>query len=145
MTIDDVPTLSWELFEALVAELYAREAEEVLLTSRGGDRGCDVIVLSEQCGHKLVQCKKTEKKRLQGESPMREVYAAKPFYEEKLGKHFRHLEVFTNAEQYSSEGIEAARRFGVQLRAHRDLRDLLQRHEVSLEQVLRRDANRVSF
>ena len=36
--------LSWKLFEALLAVLYERGAQRVILTPGGSDHGCDVVV-----------------------------------------------------------------------------------------------------
>ncbi|MEO7319134.1 MAG: restriction endonuclease [Chthoniobacteraceae bacterium] len=64
---DDVAGLSWELFEALVAEIYSREAREVILTLRSADHGCDGVVPGhDRAGNRLVQCKHTTARVLEG-------------------------------------------------------------------------------
>src|SRR5690606_37488462 len=57
IAFEQARALSWEHFEALIAELYAREADEVILTSRGSDRGADVVILGHRGTNVLIQCK----------------------------------------------------------------------------------------
>lgn len=142
--IEDIQSFSGEIFEALVAEIYAREENEVFLTPYSGDRGCDVVVLSKRNGNKLVQCKKTQNiRQLDGDSPIREIYASKPFYETKFNKKFKILEVYTNAKKYSRKGIHAAKNYNTILKRQRDLIEALKRYEITFEHILKRNNNRI--
>ena len=144
--IDEIQSFSGELFEALIAEIYSREADQVFLTPTSGDRGCDVVVIYEKKGSKLVQCKKTQNiGMLEGYSPINEIYASKPYYETKLDKKFEFLEVYTNAKKYSQKGRKAARNYNVQLKHHSHLTEAIGKYEITFEQLLNRNNNRTSL
>jgi len=144
--IDEIQSFSGELFEALTAEIYSRDSDQVLLTPNSGDRGCDVVVISETSGNRLVQCKKTQSiESLDGYKPVHEVYASKPFYEDKFNRKFEILEVFTNAKKYTKKGREAAKNYNVLLKQQRHLLEALSKYEITFEQLLNRNNTRISL
>ena len=55
-SVDDVRRMSWQDFEALVAEAFRRSGYHAELTQRGADGGVD-IVLTTSDGATFVQCK----------------------------------------------------------------------------------------
>ena len=77
--------LSWELFEAFVAEIYSRDAREVILTLRSVDHGCDVVVSGhDRAGYSLVQGKHTTARGFDGNVAIREVASSRAHYEHRL-------------------------------------------------------------
>ena len=56
--------------------------------------------------------------RLRGDSFVREVHSARPYYQDKLNEEFSVLAVFTNARSYSKEGKRAAKLYGMELSAY---------------------------
>ena len=94
LRVDDVAGLSWELFEVLIAEIYSREAREVILTLRSADHGCDVVVLGhDRAGNRLVQCKHTTARVFEGDVAIREIASSRAHYEHRLGERFPLLAV----------------------------------------------------
>jgi len=140
LSIDDVHSLHWNLFEAFIAELYRPDAEDVWLTPKGNDEKCDVVVFDGSTGSALVQCKKTSGvRKFDGIGAVHEIKFAKDVYQDKLGREFSNLVVFSNARDYSRQTKEAAKRHGVVLRGERDIRELQKRAKVTYEDILRRD------
>jgi hypothetical protein len=81
--------LSWELFEALIAEIFDRESDRVILTSRGRDHGTDVVAIGH--GGKenvLIQVKTTRSDKLDSEEAIREVEGSLRYFETTLGLKF---------------------------------------------------------
>ncbi len=142
----DLSAMSWSHFEALVAELAMREFDaEVWLTAESGDHGCDVIVLGGSNGNMLVQCKYLTGKGALGESAAREVFSAKPYYEEKGWGTFDHLIVCTNTNRVTRDLGSIKRRYGVELWKADTLKKLLTKHKVKQTDVLGRlHADRLS-
>ncbi len=142
--LDDALKLSWELFEALIAEIYGREANSVILTPKGRDGGADVIVreFGPESKNILVQCKKTGRSILDSEHAVREVIGAKPGY--ARGLHLPDLDgaVHTTAKTFSKRTKRAANPEGIALHGSRWIRDALNRHEVTLTQILKRNRTR---
>lgn len=95
--------LSWRLFEALIAVLYERDAERVILTPGGSDHGCDVVVLGWGADREnlLIQCKATSLNELNSEVAVREVEGARPYYESALGVSFNKRCLHTTARRVS--------------------------------------------
>ena len=135
---EDLASLQWESFEALVAELLVREyGGEVQLTKRSNDKGCDVVLRSPK-KNLLAQCKATGDKRLRGDSFVREIHGARTWYQDSLSTDFPALCVFTNARSYGRDGKKAARLYDVDLFAYDWLRKGLQRHTIDHTTLLRR-------
>jgi hypothetical protein len=133
------------LFEALIAVLYERDAERVILTPGGGDHGCDVVVLG--CGaareNILIQCKTTANSELDSGAAVREIEGARPFYENTLGVSFRQRCLHTNAVKVSKRTLQSAKICGVTVKDRAWLASELARNRVNLATVLAKDANRV--
>ena len=137
-------SLSWRLFEALIAVLYERDAERVILTPGGSDRGCDVVVLGWGAGREnvLIQCKATSLKELDSEVAVREVEGARPFYENALGVLFRQRCLHTTARRVSKRTLQFAKICGVTVNDRAWLSTELARSSITLAALLAKDASR---
>jgi len=142
LNLSEAQNLSWEHFEALIAELYGREADEVILTPRGSDRGADVVVLGYQSRNLLIQCKTTKAAKLDSEFAIREVEGARPFYKNALGVDFCERRVHSNAATFSWRTHYAATLCSVSLHGAAWLKKALKRHEVTLAQLITRNLRR---
>jgi hypothetical protein len=136
--------LSGKLFESLIAVIYKRDAERVILTPDGSDHGCDVVVLGwgAQRENLLIQCKTTSHDELDSEVAVREVEGAKPFYESALGVSFRERCLHTTARRLSKRTLQAARICGVSVHDRAWLSGELSKAKISLADVLAKDAKR---
>jgi SNF2 family DNA or RNA helicase len=142
---DEARKLSWEHFEALIAEIYERDSDEVILTPRSRDGGADVIVLDHKAGHhSLIQCKATAGDKLDSELAIREVEGARFFFEQKLNVKFAARCIHTNTTGFSRRTVKAASSCGVSLHGFSWLRERLNAHEVTLAQVIARNSRRRS-
>jgi hypothetical protein len=136
--------LSWRLFEALIAVLYERDAERVILTPGGSDHGCDVVVLGWGADRKnvLIQCKATSLKELNSEVAVREVEGARPFYENALGISFSQRCLHTTARRVSKRTLQSAKICGVSVHDRSWLSTELARADIPLAALLAKDASR---
>ena len=136
--------LSWRLFEVLIAVLYERDAERVILTPGGSDYGCDVVVLGWGIDLKnvLIQCKTTSLKELNSEVAVREVEGARPFYESALGVSFNQRCLHTTARRVSKRTLHAARICGVSVHDRSWLSAELKKANISFSVLLAKDASR---
>jgi predicted CopG family antitoxin len=136
--------LSGKLFESLIAVIYKRDAERVILTPDGSDHGCDVVVLGWGAQRKnlLIQCKTTSHDELDSEVAVREVEGARPFYESALGVSFRERCLHTTARRLSKRTLQAARICGVSVHDRAWLSGELSKAKISLADVLAKDAKR---
>jgi superfamily II DNA or RNA helicase len=136
--------LSWRLFEALIAVLYEKNAERVILTPGGSDHGCDVVVLGWGADREnvLIQCKATSLKELNSEVAVREVEGARPFYENALGISFNQRCLHTTARRVSKRTIQAAKICGVSVHDQSWLFTELARADISLADLLAKDDSR---
>ena len=136
---EDLAKLSWGQFEALSAELMLREfqAENCWLTHSGGDYGADVILI-RGISATLIQCKHTKTGAYDGYRAVTEVYSARVKYQEELGKEIQSLLFVTNATRLSTKTRDVARQYSVQVLDGKSLSDLLDKHPVTLADVLAR-------
>ena len=136
--------LSWRLFEALVAVLYERDAQRVILTPGGSDHGCDVVVLGwgAQRENVLIQCKATSHDELDSELAVREVEGARPYYESALGVSFHQRCLHTTARRLSKRTLHAARICGISVHDRTWLSAELGRRKIFLADLLAKDASR---
>ena len=81
LSIEDLDTLEPSLFEAAIAELWARGGREIHLTPRPNDHGADVIVL-EKDSALLLQVKSLQDKA--GVNVVGELLHAREFYQSNL-------------------------------------------------------------
>ena len=135
---------SWRMFEALVAVLYERDAERVILTPGGSDHGCDVVALGWGADREnvLIQCKATSLNELNSEVAVREVEGSRPFYENVLGVSFAKRCLHTTARRVSRRTLRAAQICGVTVHDRTWLSKELARVDVTLEAILAREARR---
>jgi SNF2 family DNA or RNA helicase len=135
----NVIDLPWEHFEALIAEIFSRiQNANVMMTANSNDRGCDVVVISNDKNHTLIQCKHTGRDVLHGEHPVRELLAAPGYYKEKLNKEFKHLCVATNAKKFSKPTREAAKRENVELIGYKELSKWLSDVKINYSDIFKR-------
>ncbi len=136
--------LSWQLFEALIAVLYEKKSRRVILTTGGGDHGCDVVVLGfgPKKENILIQCKMTSRDELDSEVAVREVSGSLPFYEDALGVVFNVRCLHTTARKLSKRTQNAARTCRVDAFDRAWLAVELNRTKVSLVDLLAKDASR---
>jgi SNF2 family DNA or RNA helicase len=145
INIEDVTALSWEHFEAIIAEIYAVNAKEVKLTSKSKDYNCDVVVIGEE-QNILIQCKHHSNiEGIEGINPIYEIESAREHYEKKLNLKFEKLLVYTTYKKYEKQAIQTAKRLNVDLKKYQDLKIDLSDKQITREQVLRRDRNRTSI
>ena len=126
------------MFEALVAEIYSRDAREVILTPRSADHGCDVVVLArEGAENTLIQCKQTNARILDGDLAIRDVASSRAHYEHRLGVRFTRLAVHTPCRKFSRQSREAAELNRVELFDFAWLKEMLKANSVSHADLLR--------
>jgi hypothetical protein len=146
LKLEQACKLSWEHFEALIAEVFSREADRVILTSRGRDHGTDVVVIGHESGSNiLIQVKTTKSGKLDSEQAIREVEGSLRFFESKLGKKFERKSLHTNVPQFSRRTRRAAGLYGVTLEGRDWLSRALERHAISYGDVITRNAQRESL
>ncbi|MEI7774472.1 MAG: SNF2-related protein [Verrucomicrobiota bacterium] len=138
--------LSWRLFEALIAVLYEREADSVILTLVSNDHGSDVVVLGWGAAKEnvLIQCKSTSLDELNSEAAVREVEGSRPFYENILGVPFTKRCLHTNARRIGDRTRNAARICGVTVNDREWLSTKLAHANISLTTLLAKEASRKS-
>jgi superfamily II DNA or RNA helicase len=143
LSLDAATKLNWDLFEALVAEIFGRESDRVILTPRGRDHGADVVVIGHQGRENLlVQVKTTMSPKLDSEEAVRELEGAKPFFENSLGLSFKGKQLHTNVRTFSRRVEKAAKLYGVNLAGADWLRAALTTHRITLSDVISRNAHR---
>lgn len=135
--------LSWELFEALIAEIFDRESDRVILTSRGRDHGADVVAIGH-CGKEnvLIQVKTTKSDNLDSEEAIREVEGSLRYFESTLGVKFTVKYLCTNARAFSKRTRKAAAIYDVRLEGGDWLRKSMSRHQIRIADVVARNAQR---
>jgi superfamily II DNA or RNA helicase len=140
--IEEVGRLEWHLFEGLIALLYERESNMVILTPGGNDHGCDVVVRgygrsSEK--NLLIQCKSTKHRELDSERAVREVEGARPYYENALGIQFNERVLHTNASRLSRRTLRAAEMCKVTVRDRSWIQERLLKNPVKMSDLLARE------
>ena len=136
--------LSWRLFEALIAAIYADDSERVLLTPGGSDHGCDVVVIGygKERENILIQCKKTARSILDSRAAVRDVEGSRPFYEKALNLTFNHRRLHTTARTFSRRTRHAAEICGVALEGRSWLGKMLDKKKIKKSAVLSADLKR---
>ena len=137
LTIDDVDSLEPLSFEAFVADVFQKQGYCVELTPFHGDKGADVVVHQRrgERGGLLVQVKHRRDPGKSGSDAVREIVAAKPFYEDKYGVRFMPA-VVTNQE-FTKEAQELSRVNRVKLHERKWLNKTLEKHPVTWTDVNR--------
>ena len=132
---DDLKNLSWQKFEAFIAELLRRHYKaEVMLTKDGADKGADVVVKGIK--NVLVQVKHVTDERLNSEMPLREIFAAKQPYTQATGIQFDELIVATNANIISRRVRDQKDTYNVKLWDFIHIKDIMVQHQISEKDVL---------
>lgn len=143
LTLEDAIKLSWELFEALIACLYEKDSERVILTPKGSDHGADVAVLNHKDhGHMLVQVKTTSKLSLDSGAAICELEGAGPFYERTLGLKIPTRCLHSNSERFSKKTKEMGKLYQTTIHGKSWLRESLIRQPQTRAQVIARNAKR---
>jgi len=145
LSFDEAIRLEWNLFEGLIALLYEREANTVILTPGGSDHGCDVVVqglggFSNQ--NLLIQCKSTKHKELDSERAVREVEGSRPYYQSALGIEFSERVLHTNAARLSRRTIRSAELCNVTVRDRMWIKEKLLKNPVKMSELLSRERRR---
>lgn len=143
LSAESASQLSWELFEALIAEIFDRESDRVILTSRGRDHGADVVAI----GHGgpdnvLIQVKTTRSDKLDSEEAIREVEGSLRYFESTLGLKFTVKCLHTNVRGFSKRTRKAAAIYDVRLEGGDWLCKALSRHQIRIADVVARNAQR---
>lgn len=144
INIDSAMKLSWSLFESLIATLYKKNAQRVILTPHGSDHGCDVVVLGWGAAQEnlLIQCKKTSGDKLDSELAIREIEGARPYYENALGVIFQRRVLHTTAKNFSSRTKRAAELCKVTTLGQQWLKSELSTSRINLSHVLNTESKR---
>lgn len=146
LTAEEACRLSWDLFEALIAEIFDRESERVILTSRGRDHGADVVVVGHLGKNNvLIQVKTTKSDKLDSEEAVREVEGSRKFYESKLGVKFTGRHLVTNVRGFSNRTRRSAGIYEVQLLGTEWLGKALSKHRIRISEVVSRNSHRQSL
>ncbi len=144
ITLDAALRLSWKMYEALIAVIFAREAERVILTPHGSDHGADVVVLGWGAAKEniLIQCKTTINDTLDSEEGVRAVAGSQPFFERPLCVNFTVRMLHSTARQFGRRSRRAAEVCRVSLHGREWLDDALKRHQPSMRELLKREGFR---
>jgi hypothetical protein len=144
LTLEEALHLSWQMFEALIAVLYAHDSERVILTPQSADHGSDVVVLGWGAGREnvLIQCKFTKNDKLDSEEGVRAVSSSVPFFEQPLGVSFSKKVLHTTARKFGKRSKSSARICAVELHGRDWLREALTKYRPTLRQVLDRNSKR---
>ena len=145
LSAESASQLSWELFEALIAEIFDRESDRVILTSRGRDHGADVVAIGHFGNENvLIQVKTTKSDKLDSEEAIREVEGSLRYFESTLGVKFTAKYLHTNVRGFSKRTRKAAAIYDVRLEGEDWLRKALSRHKIRVADVVTRNAQRHS-
>ena len=138
--------LSWDLFEALIAEIFDRESDRVILTSRGRDHGADVVAIGHGGKNNvLIQVKTTRSDKLDSEEAIREVEGSLRYFESTLGLKFTKKLLHTNASSFSKRTKKAAKIYDVRVEGEEWLSKALSLHQIRVSDVVARNAQRKSL
>ena len=144
ISLEDSLYFSWQMFEALIAVLYERESERVILTPPSADHGSDVVALGWGPNREnvLIQCKFTKSDKLDSEEGVRAVCSSVPFFERPLGQTFSKMVLHTSARKFGKRSLRSAQICSVELFGRDWLQKALQRHKPTLRDVLDRNSKR---
>ncbi len=144
ISLEDVLHLSWQMFEALIAVLYERESERVILTPHSADHGSDVVALGWGPSREnvLIQCKFTKSEKLDSEEGVRAVCSSAPFFERPLGKTFSIRALHTTARKFGTRSKRSAQICSVELHGRDWLHQALKHHQPTLREILDRSSRR---
>lgn len=147
ITSDNIDRLSWQQFEALCVEIFAKQtsSDSCYLTKQGNDHGADGIIIEKQGSSILIQSKFTQR-RYEGYKAVQEIAAAKPIYENMLNTHFDRLVFMTNSSVLSKKVLDVAEMCSVEVINRTQLLELLTQTDVTYKDVLTRlDKQRIAI
>ena len=132
------------MFEALIAVLYERESEQVILTPHSADHGSDVVALGwgPRRDNVLIQCKFTKSDKLDSEEGVRAVCSSAPFFARPLGTTFSKKCLHTTARKFGKRSKRSAQICSVELYGRDWLLSALKQHKPTLKEVLDRGSRR---
>jgi HJR/Mrr/RecB family endonuclease len=132
------------MFEALIAVLYERDAERVILTPQSADHGSDVVVLGWGASREnvLIQCKFTKNDKLDSEEGVRAVSSSAPFFEQPLGVKFSKKMLHTTAKKFGKRSQHSAQICSVELFGRDWLNQSLNQHKPTLGEIISRNTLR---
>lgn len=144
IALEDALHFSWQMFEALIAVLYERESERVILTPQSADHGSDVVALGwgPKRENVLIQCKFTKNDKLDSEEGVRAVCSSAPFFERPLGKTFSRRALHTTARKFGSRSKRSAQICSVELHGRDWLHQALVKYKPTLSEVMDRGSRR---
>jgi superfamily II DNA or RNA helicase len=144
IALEEALNFSWQMFEALIAVLYERESERVILTPQSADHGSDVVALGWGSGREnvLIQCKFTKNDKLDSEEGVRAVFSSAPFFERPLGTTFSKRVLHTTARKFGRRSRSSAQTCSVELQGRDWLHKALVQHKPTLREVLDRGSRR---
>ena len=139
----DLHRLSWQQFEALCADLFMKEynAQSCHLTQPGSDGGADVVLVTGP-SIQLIQCKHTLSSKYDGYKAIQEVSSASVIYEKVLDRKADKLVFSTNAKILSTTAKKYAKDYDVEIISFKKLSELLERHNITYEMILKRLAQK---
>lgn len=127
------------MFEAYTAALFKKQGYEVYLTPRVGDKGIDVIAISNK-GNYTIQCKHSSNSI--GHECIGETVTGTKYYEIKYNCKFKPL-VFTNS-YYTNQAIEMGHINGVELFDRNTLKSSFSNIGVNWSDIYQMEENRIS-
>ena len=144
ITLEEALHFSWQMFEALIAVLYERDAERVILTPQSADHGSDVVVLGWGASREnvLIQCKFTKNDKLDSEEGVRAVSSSAPFFEQPLGVKFSKKMLHTTAKKFGKRSQHSAQICSVELFGRDWLNQSLNQHKPTLGEIFSRNTLR---
>jgi superfamily II DNA or RNA helicase len=144
ITLEEALHFSWQMFEALIAVLYERDAERVILTPQSADHGSDVVVLGWGASREnvLIQCKFTKNDKLDSEEGVRAVSSSAPFFEQPLGVKFSKKMLHTTAKKFGKRSQHSAQICSVELFGRDWLNQSLNQHKPTLGEIISRNTLR---
>lgn len=142
--IDELSGLKWSLFEALVALLVEQDgAEQVILTGKQGDKGCDVVAIGWRGENWLIQCKhhRNPSSRV-GRKCIQEIVGSRRYVEQKLDRRFPKLAVFSNVRKFDKDAKQFSELEKAELFGMKQIRRLFPSEGILFKSLIERDAAR---
>lgn len=146
LSSESAAQLSQELQEALVAEIYAREADRVVLTACNRDLERGVMVIGYQGKENmLIQVRISESEKVDCEQEVRLLEGTVRYYESIFDLKISSKKMHTNVLQFSRNTRNAASMSKVKLEGLDWLRNSLKNHHIRVSDLIARNAQRLSI
>lgn len=135
LSMNDVSSLPWDKFEAVIALLESKRGRKTILTPLSGDQGVDVLSWQNK-EVRLIQCKHTSFGRDIDEDSIGEILSAFDGYR---GRHLADIDqwqtvIATNG-KFTEKTKMAARDSGVKLLGPRELDALLAKYPITFAEI----------